>query len=288
MKKTHTVSPADDTTAADLTSDNIDNLVDDSLIMDDRIEKIQANDPYAGRQYAYLAFLVDRYYLMQEHRIATSNQTFALEGKSADTVEYFKGRFHEVEKEVAKYIAKEIKDIPIYRDYLKGIKGIGPIMAASLISSIDVRKAPHASSLWAYAGFSVDAEKGTCIKRQKGVKGNWNPFLKKTCWLIGKSFVKCGGPYREVYDTSKLFYQTKFPNEIRNGVALPRGEERKKTGEETDDRTVKYNKGHIDSLARRRVVKLFLSNLWQAWRELEGLEAGVPYAERIGVHKPRG
>lgn len=54
-----------------------------------------------------------------------------------------------------KRLGKLLEGIPIYRDYLSTIKGIGPAMAAVIISEIDIRKAKYPSSLHAYAGLDV-------------------------------------------------------------------------------------------------------------------------------------
>lgn len=44
---------------------------------------------------------------------------------------------------------------PIYAEFLKGVKGVGPAMAGVIISEIDIHKAKYPSSLWAYAGLDV-------------------------------------------------------------------------------------------------------------------------------------
>lgn len=45
-----------------------------------------------------------------------------------------------------------LKDIPIYRDYLADVRGVGPAIAAVIISEIDITKAQYPSSLWMLAG----------------------------------------------------------------------------------------------------------------------------------------
>lgn len=54
-----------------------------------------------------------------------------------------------------KRLGKLLENIPIYRDYLCKIQGIGPAMAAVIISEIDISKAKYPSSLWAYVGLDV-------------------------------------------------------------------------------------------------------------------------------------
>src|SRR5215831_3313738 len=56
-------------------------------------------------------------------------------------------QFRQLESTLAK--------ISVYELYLKEIRGIGPAMAAVLISCFDPYKARHVSNFWAYAGLDV-------------------------------------------------------------------------------------------------------------------------------------
>lgn len=211
-------------------------------------------------------FLIDRYYQTQEHRLALAGQIRALKeaNESYDTVEHFYEQFYTIEKELAKYIAKEVKKYPIWNNYLKGVKGIGPITGLALLVTLDASRADHASSFWKYAGLACD-DNGDADKRKKGEKISWNPFLKKTCWLISNGFIKCKGKYRGIYETSKEYYQVKFPKEVPvKGTKI-----------------IKYTKGHIHAMALRRAVKLFLAELWVKMREEQGLPVSEPFAHRV-------
>lgn len=212
-----------------------------------------------------LPFLVDRYFSLQEHRIALSLQIHALKKQERGTelLSRFQEEFLSFEKEIEKAILRSIRQHPMY-PWLKSCKGIGPILAASLISQIDITKAEHASSLWKYCGLAVDLETGKAERREKGKKISWNPFLKKTCWKVGEQFVKSKGKYRTIYDTSKEFYQKKFPKEVKD----------------TKSKRTFYTKGHIHALAKRRAVKLFLADFWVAWRTQEGLPVSAPFMHR--------
>lgn len=41
----------------------------------------------------------------------------------------------------------------------------------------------------------------------------------------------------------------------------------------------------IDMQARRKVIKLFISHLWEVWRKLEGLPVVLPYPVKMGMHE---
>ena len=59
------------------------------------------------------------------------------------------------EKRAFTRLGKLLEKIPIYTEYLSKVRGIGPAMAAVLISEIDIAKAKYPSSLWAYTGLDV-------------------------------------------------------------------------------------------------------------------------------------
>lgn len=192
------------------------------------------------------------------------NQIFAAKkaGEPTDSLQYFFEKLEAVEKDIVKYIKKEVNKTDIWKKYFKGVKGIGPILAGAFISTVDIARAEHASSLWKFCGLHVDLETGKAARLKKGVKCDWNPFLKKTCWLAGQSFIKTKGKYRTIYDTSKEFYQRKFPLEVKEG---------KRTN---------YTKMHIHNMAIRRATKLFLAELYQEWRTMENLPVSVPFQHR--------
>lgn len=210
-----------------------------------------------------IRFVVDRYYQTQEHRIALQGQIRAIRELKEDTTVlegYFK-QFYAIEKGIAKDLKHYFEEQPMC-GWLKKCKGIGPVFGSVLMALIDVEKAQHISSIWEYCGLDPNQ------KRIKGQKINYNPFLKKTCWLIGKSFIKSKGRYRKLYDQYKEDYKKKFPNEV---------EIKDKNGKKIK---TNYTKGHLDSMARRKAVKMFLSDYWVENRRQLGLPLTPPYPHK--------
>lgn len=112
---------------------------------------------------------------------------------------------------------------------------------------------PTPSALFAYAGLAVNTESGKAVRRQKGVKGNWNPFLKtKLLGVLAGCLLKASSSYTEHY------YNAKNRKEQAGWGA---------------------SKGHRHNHANRVMVKIFLRDLWTTWRELEGLPVVPPYEE---------
>lgn len=204
-----------------------------------------------------IKILIDQYYQFQKHRIALGNEVFAQEknGKPNLFLTEVQSDMLAIEKKIDKHIARAVKSHPMY-PWFKEVKGIGPVFAAGLIATIDIAQADHVSSIWKYAGLAPGQG------RKKGVKLDYNPFLKTLCWKISNGFIKTKGKYRDIYDTSKLYYQAKFPNEVKEG------------------NRVKYTKGHIHAMSLRRTVKLFLSDYWVAARTQAGLSVTPPFAHR--------
>lgn len=173
-------------------------------------------------------------------------------------------------------LEKVLQGVPIYTEFLKGVKGCGPAMSGVIISEIDIHKATYPSSVHAYAGLDVAADgKGRSkqaahlvdveytaadgtIKTKKSI--TFNPFLKtKLMGVLASSFLRSKSPYRDIYDGYK--------NRLENHPA-----HQEKT------------KGHRHNMALRYMIKRFLVDLYVAWRTLEGLEVAQEYHEaKLGI-----
>lgn len=177
-----------------------------------------------------------------------------------------------------KQIEYSVKEFPIWKRFLEDVKGVGPTMAAVIIASFDIHKAEYPSSLWAYAGLDVVNGAGRSRKKEhlvdqtyidkdgkeqtkKGI--SFNPFLKtKLIGVLGGSFVKTNGVYRDIYDNYK--------HRITN---MPAHAEK--------------TKAHLNNMAIRYTVKRFLVDLYSAWRTIEGLPVAEEYSKaKLGIdHK---
>ena len=173
--------------------------------------------------------------------------------------------------------------------WLRRVRGVGSVLAARLLSRLDLARAPSPASFWAYCGLgTVAAEEQVCEEcgarvfvapgtrvqaphsmpgrrgmctgplRARGLTGSvrvaqgrprrgeraaYDLEAKTICYLIGVSFVRCGGPYRELYDERKVHLSSHHPEWPAKRVHLA---------------------------AVRATVKRFLADLWVAWREAEG------------------
>lgn len=184
--------------------------------------------------------------------------------------------FTQNEKKIDKLLKGYVEDEPIYQQFLKGVKGCGIQMSAVLISEIDIHIATTVSKIWQYAGLNPGMVFGKKIvgdkivvsdtkirgdKLTKGYKCPYNQFLKsKLLGVLADCMIKSNSPYREFYDN----YKVRLSNES-------------KWNEES--------KLHISNAAKRYMIKMFLIDLYVAWRTIEELPVRPSYQEEYLNHK---
>lgn len=188
-------------------------------------------------------------------------------------------RLYEDEQLQIKRLEGVLKDFPIWTKFLLGVRGVGPMMAGVIISSLDPYKAKYPSSFHKYIGIDVVngvgrtrkkehleeteyTDKDGNIKTKMGI--TFNPWAKtKIVGVLGSSFIKQPADkckYRKIYDDYKFRLQN---HKIHK------------------DKT----KLHIHNMANRYMIKHFLIDLHMFWRGLEGLEVSQPYeVAKLGYH----
>lgn len=185
-------------------------------------------------------------------------------------------KMQEQEELYFKNVGLALPDFEIWNEFLKDVKGVGRAMAGIIISEIDISRAKYASSLWKYAGLDVASDGQGRSKRKehlvvveyKNAKGDmatrnsitYNPLLKtKLVGVLAGSFLRSDSPYRKFYDDYKLRLQN-----------TPAHDEK--------------SDGHRHNMAMRYMIKIFLIDLYTAWRKLEGLPVFPSYAEsKLGL-----
>jgi hypothetical protein len=228
--------------------------------------------------------LVDLYYRTQKTRVALGNQSGALtrDDRPAEVVDHFALNYATLEAQVKGVLEAWVKANPVGR-WLLDIKGIGPVLAANLLAQIDIEKAPTVGHIWRFAGLDPT------VKWSKGEKRPWNDRLKKTCWLIGDSFVKVSnrevGPGEINYGT---FYRSRKEQELRKNEAGDFAAQAADTlaTRNITDRALRATLeagqlplGRLELRARRYAVKLFLSHLHHVMHvQHYGVEPPKPYA----------
>lgn len=205
-----------------------------------------------------LRILVDLRQTIQKSRIQFSNRLSAIDRgtDSGDGALYerYHERFEAIEKALDKDIAALGSKEPII-DLMTEVRGVGPLLAAKVVSQIDIARPQSVSALWRYAGFGV--VEGKREKPVKGEKLHYNRTLKTACYLVASSFLKSNSPYRALYDRSRERYEQTRPD---------------------------WTKLHRHHAAMGYMVKIWLSHVWETWRTLEGLPVRDAYANSYLEH----
>jgi len=145
-----------------------------------------------------------------------------------------KASIKEKEKQlgIIKLILKDkVKKFPIWKEFLKDIKGVGPVIAAGLIGEIGNKTFNSKESIKHYAGI---------IPRAEGY--NFNRKLKALLFQFLEGVIKHKTPkWREMYDSIKAFYADKH-----------------------DD----WSKGKCNNFAKKFVESKFIVEYWKKHKEL--------------------
>lgn len=251
-------------------------------------------------KYLTVRRLTDVYYDVQDVRIRTANRLRQFPVKSNVG---FPKELQKIETEVKKRLEWNLESVPIYTEWLKRVKGIGPCLSGGLISVIMVKfivrdsleevegaqkqfalktkdnkfRVPelrgisafsNVSKLWKFCG--LDVVDGHAPKRRRGSTITWNPKMRTLCWKIGESFVKNGDYYRSRYEEFR-----KIEDERDFICAICKKNHPKAT---------QCIKGHRYARAKRKTVKMFLAHLFDRWYRLEGLKPPEPYAKGFLGH----
>jgi hypothetical protein len=183
-----------------------------------------------------------------------------------------------------------LEDIPIYQQYLRHQRGIGPALAAVLISRLDPHKARHPSSFWKFTGLDVGpdgrgrsrseahlvdreyVDKNGEVKTRRSI--TFDPWLKaKLLGVLATSFLRLSSPWTEQYRNYKHRIETD-PNRRK-----ATSEQWKKAFRAKEDVSDWWTPKRIHNAAARYMVKIFLADLWKHWRALEGLPVTPTYEE---------
>lgn len=224
-----------------------------------------------------LKILVRSYYDYQDERLAMDGRlgiTKSCEVKKGVPVRdeallaaMFKRRSEIIafEEAMEKEIGKAVKQLPIWRDFFLNVKGCGPVMAAVCVTEFDINKAKAVSNMWSFAGLAPGKD-----RLVKGQKCCFNQFLRaKLCGVLGSSFLRANSPYRKFYDDMKHRLESaNWGTKSKN----PTDKDRPQAG-------------HQHKAATRYMIKMFLRDLYVAWRTAEGLEVRPPYQEQYLNHK---
>lgn len=206
------------------------------------------------------------------------------------TLDEINATTRDVEAKLAKEITRIVKRNPMWALFFEEVKGVGPMLAAVMLSEFDIHKATTVSKMWQYAGLNSGLVRGKKLVGERGkktleltdtmIRGDrltpgfvapFNGWLRtKLCGVLADCFIKSKSTYA-------LNYYYPMKNRLEQEVNPVNGTERPWCDE---------SRSHRDRAARRYMIKMFLIDLHRTWRLFEGLPVRPPYAaEYLGkVH----
>ena len=271
-----------------------------------------------------LRVLVEMYYDFQNTRIRTSNRSLmnlernkipeeALTEYGVDAL--FKSS-EVFEKAIEKRIKQDLRNRPIYTDYLELIKGIGPVLSAGLIAWIQTpANYDNISKLWQNAGMGMnqycehcnvwvyaeveipktDREGKVKMTKAKRLSGKVKicPECKNGLHLKPHPQQKAAGMqinWNPKFKTlcwkigssfikqkaSKAFYRALYDFERAKIDARFPGGA-DPNFEVRGKKRLQHNPKHHFEHAKRVVVKQFLGHLWITWRAMEDMNVREPF-----------
>ena len=125
------------------------------------------------------------------------------------------------EEDEFKNLGKVLEDVPIYKEFLSKIPGIGPQMAGVLVSEIDIHKAEYPSSLHKFSGLDVIVIGKYTDKKgeEKTVRGDLiESFYADGDYSKNMIIDGCLGELETVGRSRKSFSLVKREYETKDGV----------------------------------------------------------------------
>lgn len=234
------------------------------------LEVISIDRPELLRESKLTPIITKRYSqfkMIQEVRKKVGNQMWAYPNDQFG-IEILE-ELNKLEKDIVKQVGKELKDYPIWTEFMQHVKGVGPAVAGCIVGNIDklgIENFPYPSKLRKECGVFVHKGRAARFLKAEGVR--YNSTLKTVLLgILAASFMKSNSPYRAIYDNEKEKLLNKvFPV----GYLKAKGNGYKET-----DTMLK--RSHADQRARRKMVSVFLNHLWVIWRQLEGLPTPMDY-----------
>ena len=226
-------------------------------------------------------YLVFHYYQAQEDRIRSSAQLRALNavGTESNITGWLTDQHFLLEKQIKRALDGYTRAHPV-GDWLRGVYGIGPVLAAGLLAHLDITRAPTAGHFWSFAGLNPT------VTWEKGQKRPWNADLKKLCWKVGESFFKFHNNPKCFYGSlfnARLAYEVARNDRGDNAETAARTLAQKNFRQETEAYGHLVNgrlpPAQLYARAKRWATKIFLAHLHAVMYELHyGEKPPIPYA----------
>ena len=188
---------------------------DDSLVIREfdplKLLTKDMKDAAATLSQREVRYLVNHYYQLQRHRIASGNQKKALTKRDDphQLVDWMSSTITVLENNIRLALGRyaQAHEMGVWA---MRIVGIGPVLAAALLAHIKMEHCPTVGHIWSFGGF--DPTKVW----EKGEERPWNAKLKTIFWKIGESFAKQSNHEKDIYGK---VYQIRKASEWKKNIA---------------------------------------------------------------------
>jgi len=205
-----------------------------------------------------------------------------------------------LEERLAKLVREEMERHPTW-PWLERVKGAGLENSAKVVGIIEgvtfkstgrrgIAAFDTMSRLRRFAGLApID---GRAERKVKGQKLHYSPELRAMLWRLGGTLIQAKGKFYEYYIERKEEYAARFTRDGYSIMPTPKGgwrcancgaefERRRDVAGCCDgplpERVVKKEPpgviwlGHLDNMAKRKMITMFTDMLWRYWRSSLGL-----------------
>jgi hypothetical protein len=198
---------------------------------------------------------------------------------------------------VEKQLPAALQRFPIYTEWLSKVKGVGPIAAGWIIGELDIERATTVSKIWQFCGLNPSLVPGKkCRKLDDGTReyypsgemvrgdrlteGHVSPFNRRLrtalVGVMADGFIKAQNHYCLTYYYP---YKARLKQEFNPVEESVPGKGRVLVA------WADAKKAHRDRAAKRYMIKMFLRDLYAAWRAIEGLPVREPYQVEYLGHR---
>ena len=208
----------------------------------------------------------------------------------------------EAEKKAIKVVQRSVEQHPLWTEFLKDVKGVGPMMAGVIIASFDIEIARYVSSFWKIAGLDTVAvpifdKDGEPVMVYDEATDSMVQATKmearsrKASHLVEREYIdKNGAIQTKKSITYDPFLHTKLLGVLGSSFLKGRGHysevyhdyrNRIDNMPEHADKTPK----HRHNMANRYAVKYFVQDLFLAWSMIvgKGFIKGPYHEEKLNM-----
>jgi len=223
----------------------------------------------------------------EELSVEFNKTILVISSEKVSTIRKHAGDFEKIKAEMKKTrgryekkMSELVKQLPIW-DWASQIRGIAELSLACIIAETTLLERKNGdletknlgdfgnpAKLWKRFGIGiVDGEIQREVRdKEKAIKFGYCPRRRAVIWRVGDCLAKLNdGRYRAAFESRKVYEYAQ---------AEKRGEEVLSAGEVMKLKKLKSKKKaisrlHINRRCMRYISKMFLKDLWVAWRELE-------------------